>query len=200
MEKPDLAMQDCQRALQINENFAKAYNRLSKCYVALGQLNDAGTALAKSCELEPGNAVNKKDQRALNDLKITEKLAHKAISEGNYERAVTGLTQLIEQCYASIDAICLKIECQLKSYKVEDAANYSAELMKKTQFANNPRILCWRGKVLLYNGADVLGKKHLQQAMSYDPDLKECMLLIKLSKKAAQMKEEAAEVFKAGKF
>lgn len=36
--------------------------------------------------------------------------------------------------------------------------------------------------------------------MTFDPDLKECMLLIKLSKKAAQMKEDAAEVFKAGKF
>ena len=36
--------------------------------------------------------------------------------------------------------------------------------------------------------------------MSFDPDLKECMLLIKLSKKAATMKEEAAEIFKEGKF
>lgn len=36
MEDPGKAMQDCQRALQVNEKFAKAYNRLSKCYVALG--------------------------------------------------------------------------------------------------------------------------------------------------------------------
>lgn len=184
----------------MNEKFAKAYNRLSKCYVALGQLADAASSLAKSCELEPTNAVNKKDMRALNDLKITEKLAHKAISEGNFDRAVTGLTQLLEFCYSSVDLTCLKIESQLKAFKVEDAATFSAEVMKKPQFANNPRLLCWRGKVLIYNGADVIGKKHLQQAMSYDPDLKECMLLIKLSKKAAQMKEEAAEVFKAGKF
>lgn len=162
MEDPGKAMQDCQRALQVNEKFAKGYNRLSKCYVALGQLNDAATALAKSCELEPSNAVNKKDQKALNDLKITEKLAHKAFSEGNFDRAVTGLSQLIENCYASVDLICLKIEALLKAYRTEDAATYSAEVMKKSQFANNPRLLCWRGKVLIYSGADVIGKNHLQ--------------------------------------
>lgn len=36
--------------------------------------------------------------------------------------------------------------------------------------------------------------------MSYDPDLKECMLVIKMTKKADQMKSEAAEVFKSGEY
>jgi len=29
------------------------------------------------------------------------------------------------------------------------------------EIANNPKVLCMRGRVLIYNGADVLGKKHL---------------------------------------
>jgi len=36
--------------------------------------------------------------------------------------------------------------------------------------------------------------------MSYDPDLKECQDLIRLQRKAATMKEEAAEVFKSGDY
>lgn len=36
--------------------------------------------------------------------------------------------------------------------------------------------------------------------MAFDPDLKECMLLIKLSKKSISMKEAASEIFKEGKF
>ena len=56
----------------------------------------------------------------------------------------------------------------------EEANTYSATLMKKENLANNPRILCWRGKALIYSGADILGKKHLQQALNFDPDLKEC--------------------------
>jgi len=57
----------------------------------------------------------------------------------------------------------------------EEANTYTASLMKKSQeLANNPKILCWRGKALIYSGADVLGKKHLQMALNYDPDLKVC--------------------------
>ena len=52
---------------------------MAKCHVVMGDLQAAGMALAKSCELEPTNAVNKKDQRALNDLKICEKLVYKNI-------------------------------------------------------------------------------------------------------------------------
>jgi len=31
-------MNDCQRAIAINEKFAKAYNRMSKCHIAMGEL------------------------------------------------------------------------------------------------------------------------------------------------------------------
>ena len=39
--------------------FAKAYNRLSKCYIALGELANSSINLAKSMELEPNNPTNK---------------------------------------------------------------------------------------------------------------------------------------------
>jgi hypothetical protein len=49
----------------------------------------------------------------------------------------------------------------LKAYQFDEANKFSAELMKKNgPLPTNPRILCWRGKVLCYIGADVLGKKH----------------------------------------
>lgn len=54
--------------------------------------------LQKSIELEPGNAVNKKDQKHLSDLHIIETLAMKAISEEKFEKASTNLTQLMEDC------------------------------------------------------------------------------------------------------
>jgi len=53
------------------------------------------------------------------------------------------------------------MESLLKGFMFEEANTYSATLMKKENLANNPRILCWRGKALIYSGADILGKKHL---------------------------------------
>jgi DnaJ family protein C protein 7 len=68
------------------------------------------------------------------------------------------------------------------------------------EIANNPKVLCMRGRVLIYNGADILGKKHLVQALNFDPDLKKCQVMMKLGIKAAKMKEDAAEIFKEQKF
>ena len=62
---------------------------MAKCHVSMGDLQAAGMALAKSNELEPGNQVNKKDQRALNDLKICDKLVLKNIEDGAFDRAVS---------------------------------------------------------------------------------------------------------------
>jgi len=73
-------------------------------------------------------------------------------------------------------------------------------MKKEGPLPTNPRILCWRGKCLIYIGADILGKKHFQQALNYDPDLKECQICMKKLKKSLRLKEEATEVFKAGDF
>lgn len=66
------------------------------------------------------------------------------------------------------------------------------------EWMNNPKILCWRGRVLYYNGNEPLGVKHLQQALRSDPDLPECQRAMKSMKKSNTMKEEAAALFKQG--
>ena len=63
----------------------------------------------------------------------------------------------------------------LRAYQFDEASKFSAEIMKRDgPLPRNPRILTWRGKVLIYTGADVIGKNHFAQALQYDPDLKEC--------------------------
>lgn len=97
-----------------------------------------------------------------------------------YEKAVTNLTELLKECRSSITHICLKIECLLKAFMFDEANTYSAEVMKQsTEYANHPRLLCWRGKVLYYNGNEPLGKKHFVQALNFDPDLAECQKCMK---------------------
>jgi len=102
--------------LNIDPKFGKAYNRLSKCYIALGDLYEASISLQKSMELDPGNQINKKDQKHLSDLKITDSLVNKAIAEEQFDKAVTNLTALLTDCVISVDRVCLKIECLCKSF------------------------------------------------------------------------------------
>lgn len=125
---------------------------------------------------------------------------HKAVKEENFDKAVTNLNELLKECRSSVDMICLKIECMLKAFQFDEANKYSADIMKESdEWANHPRLLCWRGKVLYYNGNEVLGQKHFKQALSFDPDLTECQKGLKQMRKSANMKEEAAAVFKEGK-
>lgn len=201
LEDFNSAMNDCKLALSIDAKFAKAYNRLSKCHIATGDLYEASVALQKSNELEPGNPINKKDAKHLADLKITETLINKALNAEAWGKAVTNLTALLSDCTQSVKHHCLKIECLLKAFEFDEANKFSASIMKKSgSLPRHPRILCWRGKVLIYHGADVLGKKHFQQALSYDPDLKECQICMKMLKRSQNMKEEATTLFKAGKY
>jgi len=101
----------------------------------------------------------------------------------------------------SVTHICMKMEALMLSFQYPEANAFSAKIMKTNQeLANNPRVLCWRGKVLIYTGADALGKKHLQQALNFDPDLKECQIIMKKTIKTGKMKEAAAEVFKEQKY
>lgn len=45
IENFEFAMNDCKMALYIDPKFAKAYNRMSKCQVALGDLKEASIIL-----------------------------------------------------------------------------------------------------------------------------------------------------------
>jgi len=72
-------------------------------------------------------------------LKITESLVNKALREELYDKAVTNLSQLLEDCVRSVKFINLKIECLMKAYKFEEASTYSAQVFKlSSSLANNP--------------------------------------------------------------
>jgi serine/threonine-protein phosphatase 5 len=47
------ARTDCMQAINLDPKNSKAYNKLSKCHIAFGDLGAASIALQKSLELEP---------------------------------------------------------------------------------------------------------------------------------------------------
>lgn len=86
-----------------------------------------------------------------------------AIEEGKYDKAVTNLTTILNDCKESVTHICLKIECLMKNFQFFEANEFSriVQLTAKQSIINNPNFLMWRGKVLIYNGQQENGKKHL---------------------------------------
>lgn len=68
--------------------------------------------------------------------------------------------------------------------------------MANNHLSKSPLILGWRGRLLVYNGEEVEGKKVLTQALTLDPDNSDIKLAIKNIRRFNDMKDEASNLFK----
>lgn len=98
----------------------------------------------------------------------------RSIDKMDYESAAKYLTSVLSECTSSIKHILLKIECLLKIPNIDEALQFTEQLMKNPQFSKNPVIVGWRGRVLVYSGNEAQGIKFLKEALQLDPDNKEC--------------------------
>jgi tetratricopeptide (TPR) repeat protein len=71
--------------------------------------------------------------------------------------------------------------------------------MNRASMQGNAHIISWRGRVMIYSGNTNLGKQMLQNALQFDPDLKEAAIAIKMIRTSEQLKDAAGELFKANK-
>lgn len=62
------AIEESENALKINPKFARAFQRLFKCYISVGDFNNAKLALSKSQEIDPTDANNAKDAKTLESV------------------------------------------------------------------------------------------------------------------------------------
>jgi hypothetical protein len=61
---------------------------------------------------------------------------------------------ILGECPASVTHYCQKIEYLLKAYKLKEALQFSQEMMQNPLVKSHPRIIGWRGRVLIYSGND----------------------------------------------
>jgi len=94
-------------------------------------------------------------------------LAKKELQEAKFY-----LKKLLESCVDSVKHTCLFLECLIRDSPndLTDAVSYSTKVQEK--FIDQSEFLFWRGRILIYNGQTEVGKKHIKQALSIDPDSK----------------------------
>ena len=120
-------------------------------------------------------------------------------SDTDYERAVGYCTSILTNCPASVQHSALKCEYLLRAYKLKEASTFSSELMKDPDMQSSPLIMSWRGRIMIYNGNEGIGKRMLADALQSDPDLKDAQKAIKALRVQALKKEEASQLFKENK-
>jgi hypothetical protein len=72
-------------------------------------------------------------------------------------------------------------------------------LLVNRYFSGKPEIISWRARVLWYAGHDKQAKELVNEALKKDPDNEEYKRIILNMKRSHEWKEEASNLFKAGK-
>jgi tetratricopeptide (TPR) repeat protein len=193
MKEYKRAIDDCHSALKLNPLFARAFQRLFKCHLSLGDLQAAKEALDKAKELD---SVDQTDSKTLENVLNQERVVARHVEKGDFETAVTYLDQVLQECALSESHAYLKLEYLLRASKLAEAVTYSQQAA--LLFKASPRIQGMRGRIIFYNGNDALGRKQLQAALELDPENEMIKKAIRNIKLSHDMKERATDSFKKG--
>lgn len=162
------ALFDCEQALIINPKFSKAHMRAYTCYFNQGLLQKANETLKLAIEL--GDATAQKELSFIAELLKQEDFAEKALMKKEYRESIFYFKRITESCPDSVKHTCLYLESLIASnpFDMTDCVSYTTKVQNK--FIEHPDFLFWRGRILIYNGQLDMGKKHIKQALSIDPD------------------------------
>jgi tetratricopeptide (TPR) repeat protein len=119
--------------------------------------------------------------------------------EQDFEKAVNYCSSILQNCTHSVKYNALKVQYLLLSCQMKEANKFTNELMNRASMQDEPLIMAWRGRVMIYSGNTNTGKTMLQNALQRQPDLKEAAIAIKMMRTSEVMKEQAGELFKANK-
>lgn len=150
-------------------------------------------------DLEPLDLTSKKDMELLENIANLERVVQRQVENNDFASAAEYTSQILGECPESVHHASLKIEYMLKASQLEDAVKYTEQLMRNPDFKKVPVIQGWRGRVLIYSGNEVTGKKILMEALKIDPDNSMLKTSVKNIKKSNDLKDEASKLFKESK-
>ncbi|CAM9649340.1 unnamed protein product [Discosporangium mesarthrocarpum] len=196
------AIEDCDRAVELDPMFAKALFRKAGAQKKLGLFQEAVRSVQGGLVMDPNNAKQIKEKQEL-DLCIRKVDRAKVLmSEGNFSYALPLLEAALNAGTQSKDLKILKVECLMNVGRHEEAYSLSTALIRHVQ--NSPKLLIARARCLYLMGNLNSAIKHLQasthhdnEAARQDPDKKDYRVLIKQYKLMESTKEMGNESFKS---
>mmetsp|Transcript_42440 Transcript_42440/g.66390 ORF Transcript_42440/g.66390 Transcript_42440/m.66390 type:complete len:572 (+) Transcript_42440:90-1805(+) len=191
----DKVVADCDTAIGLDPNFAKAYTRKAKALAATG---DFPGALA-ACQL--GLTRGAGDRKEMADLKL---LADKAsvlpalAAQGNWLRALLFLDQILAVATHKDEFKMLKLKAMVALGRHEAAYAYSTELIQAR--VRDRGLVPLRARALYGLGNFEGAQRHLEQALRGDPDNTECAVELKRVRRVAKQKKVGDDAFRAGDY
>lgn len=195
------ALDDCQRADELEPNNPKILLRLARIYTSLGRAQDALDTYASI--QPPPSAKDVAPAKAM--------LQHVQVAEDALRNGTTGSMALhaLDQADKLLGLGAQKPrkwqlmrgEAYLKMGNVNalgDAQNIAMSLLRNNN--QDPEALVLRGRALYAQGENDKAIQHFRQALNCDPDYKDAVKYLRMVQKLDRMKADGNSEYKAGRF
>lgn len=195
MKKYYNCISDCNKLLTIDPKFAKGYVRRGQGEMALGKIEEAVQTFRKANELENNDASIKKSMEESELAKGYDEDVTRLDGDDNHVDAIRKAEMILELCPEYNDMHLKHIELMNKKGDVEKSIKKCQELVQT--LGNNSKLGFLRGQAYYYAGKTDAGKKIWKDVLSCDPDMLNCAIAIRNSKKAEDLKDKGNAAFKA---
>ncbi|KAK9509913.1 hypothetical protein O3M35_004802 [Rhynocoris fuscipes] len=191
------ALEDAIKSITLDNKFVKGWVRAAKCYLAVGDISRAESAICKVRELEPANNALHMEIMNLEALKRYNDDANKAYAAKEYRTVVFNLDRALEIATACAKFKVLKAECLARLGRYQEAQELANDVLSSDK--QNADAILVRGMCLYYQDNVERAFTHFQHVLKLAPDHTKAMDIYKKAKALKQKKEEGNEAFKANK-
>ncbi|CAD7078799.1 unnamed protein product [Hermetia illucens] len=192
------ALSDARRAIELDNTFEKAYVRVAKCCLILGDIIGTEQAVQKVLELVPNSTAVKAEQQNCAQLRQLEEKIQSFYEKKVYRTAVFFLDNALKIAHACTRYKIMKAECLSFLGRIDEAADIAVNIMKVDTTCADAIYV--RGLCLYYSDHLDKGIVHFEHALQLDPDHQKSKEWRVKSKALKDKKERGNTQFKAGKY
>lgn len=192
------ALADAKKCIAIDPTFIKAYARVIKCSLIVGDVVGAKSALNKVLELDPNNTGILAEQKHLEHLEKFLTEAEIAYAKKDFRKVVYCMDRCCDVSTSCPAFKLRKAECLTFLGRFQEAQEIANDILHIDK--QNVDAIYVRGMCLYYQDNVDRAFAHFQQVFRLAPDHSKALDIYKRAKTLKQKKEEGNTAFKMEKY
>ncbi|XP_043796658.1 dnaJ homolog subfamily C member 7 isoform X2 [Apis laboriosa] len=188
LDKYPYALDDAKKCIELDEKLYKAYVRIIKCCLILGDIIQAETTLSKLLEIDPENKGITTEKKDLEYVKKFLKDADTAYAAKDYRKVVYCMDRCCDVSTRCTSFKLIKAECLVflgRYQEAQEIANDILHIDKQNADAIYVRAMC-----LYFQDNIDRAFTHFQQVLRLAPDHAKALEIYKRAKNLKKKKEE----------
>ena len=160
-----MSINDCDRAIQLNPNFVKAYKKKASAYAYLLKFSEAVMTSKAALSQDKGNQSLKNELEDFESYESNYNRYMEADRKQDYSEALSRVSYLLNKLPNSKVLKLYKIEALAKTGVTDEALT----LLKSVPNSADPDLSYLKGIIELYSGDSAKAKKFFIEGLQLDP-------------------------------